>query len=113
MGFSQSSERLTRRSVLFPGFDKVFRQLDSASSLAVLATFPDPEYLIATGEEVVGKTLSLASPHRMGSGMTKIVMEAAQNTVGVLQKQPALGIKSSILAQRIASLQSTIRELDR
>jgi len=100
-------------SVLFPEFDKVFRQLDSAGSLAVLGTFPGPEHIIAAGEETVGKTLSLASPHRMGRGMARRIIEAAQNTVGVIQKQPALGIKISILAKRIASLQSTIRELDR
>lgn len=99
-------------SVLFPEFDKVFRQLDSAGSLAVLATFPGPEHLIAAGEETVAKTLSLASPHRMGSGMARRIIEAAQNTVGVLQKQPALGIKVSILAKRITSLRSTIRELE-
>ena len=38
--------------------------------------------------------------------------QAAQATVGVVQKQPALGIKISVLAKRIATLQSTIRELD-
>jgi transposase len=49
----------------------------------------------------------------MGRGMARRIVEAAQNTVGVVQKQPALGIKISILAKRIASLQSTIRELER
>lgn len=100
-------------SILFPEFNSVFRQLDSAGSLAVLATFPGPEHIIAAGEETVGKTLSLASPHRMGRGMARRIIEAAQNTVGVIQKQPGLGIKISILAKRITSLQSTIRELDK
>ncbi len=100
-------------SIVFPEFAKVFRQLDSSGSLAVLATFPGPEYLIAAGEETVGKTLSLASPHRMARGMARRIIEAAQNTVGVLQKQPALGIKISILAKRIMSLQSTISDLDK
>ncbi len=98
--------------VLFPEFDKVFRQLDSAGSLAVLTAFPGPGHLIAAGEERVAETLSLASPHRMGKGMAKRIMQAAQATVGVVQKQPALGIKISVLAKRIVSLQSTIRELD-
>ena len=98
--------------VLFPEFDKVFRQLDSAGSLAVLTAFPGPGHLIAAGEERVAETLSLASPHRMGKGMAKRIMQAAQATVGVVQKQPALGIKISVLAKRIATLQSTIRELD-
>ena len=100
-------------SILFPEYDKVFRQLDSSGSLAVLAAFPGPEHLIAAGEETVGKVLSLASPHRMGRGMARRIIGAAQDTVGVVQRQPALGIKISILAKRIESLQSTIHELDR
>jgi len=99
-------------SVLFPEFEKVFRQLDSAGSLALLAAFPGPELIIAAGEETVGKTLSLASPRRMSRGMARRIIEAAKGTVGVVQKQPAVGIKISILAKRIAGLQSTIRELE-
>lgn len=100
-------------SVLFPEFDKVFRQLNSAGSLALLTAFPGPEHLIAAGEEKVAETLSLASPHRMGKGMARRIIEAAQDTVGVIQKQPALGTKISILAKRIASLQSTILDLEK
>jgi len=100
-------------SVLFPEFNKVFRQLDSAGSLALLTAFPGPEHVIAAGEERVGEVLSAASPHRMGKGMARRIIEAAQDTVGVIQKQPALGIKVSILAKRIASLQSTILDLDK
>lgn len=99
-------------STIFPEYGKVFKKVDSAGSLALLATYPGPEYLIAAGEEMVGKTLSLASPHRMGRGMARRIIEAAGNTVGVLQKQPALGTKVSVLAKRIADLQSTIRELE-
>jgi transposase len=100
-------------SVLFPEYERVFRQLDSAGSLALLSAYPGPEPLIAAGEETVGKTLSLASPRRMSRGMARRIIEAAKRTVGVIQKQPALGIKISILARRIAGLQSTIRDLDR
>ena len=100
-------------SILFPEFDKVFRQLDSAGSLALLAALPGPEHVIAAGEERVGEVLSAASPHRMGKGMARRIIEAAERTVGVIQKQPALGVKISILAKRIADLQSTIRQLDR
>jgi len=49
-------------SVIFPEFEKVFRQLDSAGSLALLAAYPDPEHIIAAGEETLGQTLALASP---------------------------------------------------
>jgi transposase len=100
-------------SILFPEFEKVFRQLDSAGSLALLAALPGPEHVIAAGEERVREILSAASPHRMGKGMARRIIEAAQSTVGVTQKQPALGIKISVLARRIVNLQLTIRELDR
>jgi len=100
-------------SVLLPEYEKVFRQLDSAGSLALLATYPGPEYMISAGEEAVGKTLSLASPRRMSRGMASRIIETAKCTVGVVQRQPSLGIKIYILAKRIASLQSTIRDLDR
>lgn len=100
-------------STLFPEYEKVFRQLDSAGSLALLAAYPGPEHIIGAGEEAVGKTLSLASPHRMSKGMARRIIEVAKRTVGVVQRQPSLGIKISILAKRIASLQSTIRDLDR
>lgn len=99
-------------STIFPEYGKVFKKVDSAGSLALLATYPGPGHVIAAGEEMVGKTLSLASPHRMGRGMARRIIEAAGNTVGVLQKQPALGTKVSVLAKRIADLQSTIRELE-
>jgi transposase len=100
-------------SILFPEFDKVFRQVDSAASLALLTVLPGPEPVIAAGEDAVGRVLSTASPHRMGKGMARRIIGAAKRTVGVTQKQPALGIKIATLAKRIADLQSTIRGLDR
>ena len=99
-------------SVLFPEYAKVFRQLDSAGSLALLAAYPSPEHIINAGEEAVGRTLSLASPRRMSIGMARRIIEAARRTVGVVQRQPSLGVKISVLAKRIAALQSTIRDLD-
>jgi transposase len=100
-------------SVLFPEYERVFRQIDSAGSLAVLTTFPGPESVINAGEERVGKVLSEASPHRMGTGMARRIIQAAKLTVGVMQKQLALGVKISILAKRVADLQSGIRQLDK
>jgi len=99
-------------SVLFPEYDKVFRQIESTASLALLAGFPGPEHMIAAGEERLGEVLAAASPHRMGRGMARRVIEAAKRTVGVTQKQPALGVKISILAKRIAELQAIIRGID-
>lgn len=99
-------------SVLFPEFGKVFRQVDSTASLALLIAFPGPGHLMAAGEERIAEALSLASPHRMGKGMARRIIEAAKDSIGVIQKQPGLGTKISILAQRIVSLRSAIRDLD-
>lgn len=99
-------------SILFPEFERVFRHLDSAGSLALLVAFPGPEHVIVAGEERVGEVLSMASPHRMGKGMARRIIEAAERTVGVIQKQPALGVKISILAKKIVDLRSTMQQLD-
>lgn len=99
-------------STLFPEFSRVFRQVDSAASLALLVAYPGPEPIIHAGEENIAATLSLASPHRMGIGMARRIVEAAQGTIGVMQRQPAFGIRISILAKRILNLQSTVKELD-
>lgn len=100
-------------SALFPEYEKVFKQLDSAGSLALLATYPGPEDIINAGEKAVGSILSQASPRRMSVGMARRIIEAAKRTVGVVQKQPSLGIKISTLAARITDLIFTIRSLDR
>jgi transposase len=99
-------------TVLFPEFNHVFRQLDSRASLALIVAFPGPEHIIRAGEENIAQSLSNASPHRMGKGMAKAIMEAARNTIGVIQKQPALGIKVTILGERILALQGAINRLE-
>lgn len=97
---------------LFPEFNRVFKQLDSASSLALLIAFPGPEYIIHAGEEKIAHSLSNASPGRMGKGMAKTIVEAARNTVRVLQRQPALGIKISILGEKLLTLQVAIDRVE-
>ena len=100
-------------TTLFPEFNRVFRQLDSASSLALLIAFPGPESILHAGEEKVAESLSSASPRRMGRGMAKTIIEAAQSTVGALQKQPALGLKVSIIGERLLSLQAAIDRVEK
>jgi len=107
---NQLHETLT---TLFPEFNRVFKELDSASSLALLIAFPGPESIIRAGEEKVAQSLSNASPGRMGNGMARIIVETARNTVGVLQKQPALGIKVSILGERLLALQGAIDRVEK
>jgi transposase len=106
---NQLREALT---TLFPEFNKVFKQIDSASSLALLIAFPGPEHIIRAGEEKIARCLSNASPGRMGKGMAKAILEAAYNTVGVLQKGPALGIKVSIIGESLLNLQSAIHRIE-
>jgi transposase len=97
---------------LFPEFNRVFKQLDSAGSLALLTAFPGPEYIIHAGEEKIAQCLSSASPGRMGKGMAKTIVEAARNTIGVLQRQPALGIKVSILGEKLLTLQRAVDRVE-
>jgi len=106
---SQIRETLT---TLFPEFSEVFKHLDSASSLALLTAFPGPEHIIHAGEEKVTQCLSNASPGRMGRGMARAIIESAQKTVGVLQKQPALGTKISVIGERLLSLQASINRVE-
>jgi transposase len=98
---------------LFPEFNRVFRQLNSASSLALLIAFPGPEHIIHAGEEKIALCLSNASPGRMGKGVAKAITGAARDTVGVLQRQPAMGIKVSILGERLVALQGAIDRVER
>jgi transposase len=99
-------------SILFPEYEKVFRQIDSVSSLALLQSFPGPELVMTAGEGRVGEVLAAAAPHRMGKGMANRIIQAAEQTVGVTQKQPALGVRISILAKRIAELRSNVQGID-
>jgi len=41
------------------------------------------------------------------------LVEAAQNSIGVLQKQPALAIRVSILGERIVSLTGAIKRVEK
>jgi hypothetical protein len=52
-------------STLFPEYEKVFRQLDSAGSLALLAAYPGPEHIIVA----VGRKLLSALYAMLKSGM--------------------------------------------
>jgi transposase len=58
---TQLHETLT---TLFPEFNSVFRQLDSASSLALLTAFPGPESIIHAGEEKITQCLSVCSQRK-------------------------------------------------
>jgi transposase len=49
----------------------------------------------------------------MGKPSAKALAEAAQNSVGVLQRQPALATKVSILGERIRSLNAAIERVEK
>lgn len=97
---------------LFPEFAALFSQLDSPTSLALLVAYPGPGYIYQAGEAKVGATLANASRGRIGEIVTKALVEAAQNSVGVLQRQPALATKVSILGERILSLNAAIERVE-
>lgn len=100
-------------STLFPEFASVFNQLDSPTSLALLIAYPGPDYICYAGEAKVSETLANASRGRMGKVIAKALVEAGQSSVGVLQRQPALGIKVSILGERIQNLNAAIERVEK
>ena len=100
-------------STLFPEFAAVFSQLDSPTSLALLIAYPGPDYICHAGEARVSEALANVSRGRMGKVVAKALVEAAQSSVGVLQRQPALATKVSILGERIAALTAAIERVEK
>jgi len=100
-------------STLFPEFAAVFSQLNSTTSLALLISYPGPEYISRAVEAKIGETLLNASRGRIGKVMAKALVEAAQNSIGVLQRQPALATKVSILGERLVVLRAAIERVEK
>jgi len=100
-------------STLFPEFAAVFSQLNSTTSLALLISYPGPEYISLAGETKIGETLLNASRGRIGKVMAKALVEAAQSSIGVFQRQPALATKVSILGERLVALTAAIERVEK
>ena len=100
-------------STLFPEFATIFSQLDSPTCLSLLISYPGPGYISRAGEAKVAESLRIASRGRVGKALAKILVEIAQNSVGVFQKQPALAIRVSILGERIVSLTGAIKRVEK
>ena len=100
-------------STLFPELATIFSQLDSPTSLSLLIAYPGPDYICQAGEARVVEILANASRGRMGKVVAKALVEAAQNSVGVLQRQPALALKVSILGERLTFLTAAIERVEK
>lgn len=100
-------------STLFPEFDTIFSQLDSTTSLALLMVYPGPEHISHAQETKMAELLANASRGRIGKLVAKALVEAAQDSIGVLQRQPALAIKVSILGERILNLNAAIARVEK
>lgn len=100
-------------STLFPELATLFSQLDSPTSLALLVAYPGPDYICHGGEVKVRETLANASRGRMGEVIANALIEGARGSVGVLQRQPALATKISILGERILSLNGAIEKVEK
>lgn len=74
------------RSILYPELGRVLTNLGSPTCLALLITYPGLEYISYAGAGRVAETLSIASKGRIGKSLAKVLVEAAQNTVGVPQR---------------------------
>jgi len=100
-------------STLFPEFATIFSQLDSPTCLSLLIAYPGPEYISRAGEAKIAESLRVASRGRVGETLAKSLVEAAQSSIGVLQRQPALATKVSILGERLVSLSAAIGRVEK
>jgi len=100
-------------SKIFPEFATVFSQLDSPSSIALLIAYPGPGYISRAGEAKITEILFKVSRGMMGKAIAESLIAASQTSIGVLQRQPALTTKVSILGERITSLTAAIKRVEK
>ena len=100
-------------STIYPEFKQIMVRLDSPTCLALLVAYPGPEYISHAGESSVTATLSVSSRGKIGKAVARELVESAQRTVGVLQRQPALATKVSILGERIIGLTETVHRVEK
>ena len=102
---NQLHETLT---TLYPELGRVLANLNSPTCLALLIAYPGPQHISRAGEEKAAEILAALSRGRAGKVEAKALLEAARTTVGVIQRQPALAIKVSILGQRLITSATAI-----
>ncbi|MCK4960971.1 MAG: IS110 family transposase [Anaerolineales bacterium] len=98
---------------LFPEFATLFGKITSVTCLALLVSYPGPQYILAVGEKELAQVLSIVSHRRRGEAMAKELIKVAHATVGITQKQPALGMRVTILGERILALNAAIDGVER
>lgn len=97
---------------LFPEFATFFTDIRSVTSLAILVSYPGPKYILATEEKELAQALSIASHGQRGEAMAKELIRVAHSTIGIIQKQPSLGLKVTILGERILALNAAIERVE-
>ncbi|RPJ54669.1 MAG: IS110 family transposase [Dehalococcoidia bacterium] len=100
-------------TTLFPEFAGIFSKLDSATSLAILTAFPGPEYIQIAGEDKVSEVLRCSSRGRFGKDLALSLISAAQNSIGIMQRESALAVKLSILGERLISLKLAVERVEK
>ncbi len=97
-------------TIAFPELGSQLGSLNSPTALALLATYPGPQALVAAKVEAVSKCLKENSHHRLGRVQAEAILNVAGTTVGLLTRQEALSLKLEVLAQGILDLN---KQLDR
>jgi len=98
---------------LSPSLLTIFSQLNSPTCLSLLIAYPGPEHISHAGEAKVAESLISASRGRIGNVVAKALVEAAQGSVGVFQRQPALATTVSILGERIVALTGATERVEK
>ena len=96
----------------FPEFAKLFAEIRSVTCLALLVAYPGPQYMLTAGEKELAQTLITASHGQKGESLAKELTKVARSTVGLNQKQLSLGIRVSVLSERILALNASIERVE-
>jgi transposase len=96
----------------FPELASHLASFSSPTVLALLATYPSPQALVAAGVEEVRDFLVQHSRGRLGPPQAQAILTAAATTVGLLRRQRVLGLKLELLAQSIRSLNAQLARVE-
>ncbi len=96
----------------FPELASHLASFGSPTVLALLATYPGPQALVAAGTEQISAFLVQHSRGRLGPTQAQAILTPAATTVGLLRRQRALELKLELLAQSILTLNAQLERVE-
>jgi len=98
---------------IFPEYKKVFNNIATSSSIALLSVAPSPEELLAIPIEKLSKLIHEKSQGRYGSQKAQELRAAAQNSCGLNKAVDILSFQTKCLIDNFNYIKEQIKLLDR